>query len=203
VNFVLKGKRNRLMKKLSLILLLVGISAVSSSSKVKKPTNTVSKSLAFPVAGKKNNIGSFWGARRDGGRRKHQGIDIFARKGTPVVAISDGVITTKDHTPIGGKTLWLKSANHNWTAYYAHLDKQKVKEGQYVRKGQVIGTVGNTGNARTTPSHLHFGIYTARGPVNPLPYVKNSPRVLTQKTVTKKKTVAKKRFAPKKKRARR
>jgi len=191
------------MKKLSLLLLLVSITVVSSSSRVKKPTNTVSKSLAFPVAGKKSNIGSFWGARRDGGRRKHKGIDIFAKKGTPVVAISDGIITTRDNTPIGGRTLWLKSANHTFTAYYAHLDKQKVKEGQFVRKGQVIGTIGNTGNARTTPSHLHFGIYTAKGPVNPLPYVKNSPKVLTQKTVVKKKTVAKKTSSPKKIRSRR
>jgi murein DD-endopeptidase MepM/ murein hydrolase activator NlpD len=191
------------MKKLALILLLVGISAVSSSSKIKRPTNAVSKSLAFPVAGKKSNIGSFWGARRDGGRRKHQGIDIFARKGTPVVAISDGIIVEKAHTPVGGKTLWLRSVNHNWTAYYAHLDKQKVREGQYVRKGQVIGTVGNTGNAKTTPSHLHFGIYMANGPVNPLPYVKHSPKVLTQKIGTKKKIAVKKKAAPKKKRARR
>lgn len=191
------------MKKLSLLLLLVAISAVSSSSKVKKPTNAVSKSLAFPVAGKKSNIGSYWGARRDGGRRKHQGIDIFARKGTPVVAISDGIIVAKDHTPIGGKTLWLKSSDHTFTAYYAHLDKQKVKEGQYVRKGQVIGTVGNTGNAKTTPSHLHFGIYTAKGPVNPLPYVKSSPKILTQKVVTRKKATTTKKSTPKKKRSRR
>ena len=190
------------MKKLFLFLVLVAITAVSSSSRVKKPTNALSKSLAFPVAGKKSNIGSFWGARRDGGRRKHQGIDIFARKGTPVVAICDGVIVEKDHTPIGGKTLWLKSGDHSWTAYYAHLDKQKVKEGQYVRKGQVIGTVGNTGNARNTPSHLHFGIYTAKGPVNPYPYVKSSQKVITSKTAVKKKVVVRKKSAPKKKRSR-
>ena len=181
------------MKKLLLLFLLIGITAVSSSSKSKKPTNKLSRSLAFPVASKKSNIGSYWGARRDGGRRKHQGIDIFARKGTPVVAICDGIIVTRDNTPIGGKTLWLKSEDHSWTAYYAHLDKHKVKEGQRVRKGQVIGTVGNTGNARSTPSHLHFGIYTARGPVNPYPYVKSSPKVISSKTVVKKKkTVTKK-----------
>ena len=191
------------MKKLFLFLALVGISAVSSSTRVEKPSNTLSKSLAFPVAGKKSNVGSFWGARRDGGRRKHKGIDIFARKGTPVVAICDGTIVTKDHTPIGGKTLWLKSEDHSLTAYYAHLDKQRVSEGQHVRKGQVIGTVGNTGNARTTPSHLHFGIYTTKGPVNPYPYVKSSPKVVTSKTVAKKKAVVRKKAAPKKKRSRR
>jgi murein DD-endopeptidase MepM/ murein hydrolase activator NlpD len=195
------------MKKLPLLCALLAIAFVSLSfaktpSKVKTPSRSVSKSLAFPVAGKKSNIGSYWGARRDGGRRKHQGIDIFARKGTPVVAISDGVIVARDKTPIGGKTLWLKSSTHSWTAYYAHLDKQMVKEGQYVRKGQVIGTVGKTGNARTTPPHLHFGIYTGRGAVNPLPYVKYSPKATTAKKVSKKKAVMKKAVS-KKKRAKR
>lgn len=180
------------MKKLSLLGTLVVFALLSFSfvekPREKSPKRTLSKSLAFPVAGIKSNIGSLWGARRDGGRRKHQGIDIFARKGTPVVAICDGIITLKDHTPIGGKTLWLDSEDHSWTAYYAHLDKQYVKEGQFVKKGQLIGTVGNTGNARTTPSHLHFGIYTNKGPVNPLPYVKHSPKVATKKVAVKKKS---------------
>ena len=101
-----------------------------------------------------------------------------------MVAISDGFIVEKDHTPIGGKTLWLRTADHRLTAYYAHLDKQKVKEGQFVRKGQVIGTVGNTGNALMTPSHLHFGIYKGNGPVNPLPYVKNATKVSSPKNTT-------------------
>jgi murein DD-endopeptidase MepM/ murein hydrolase activator NlpD len=182
---------------MSFLLMLVSI-AILSSSFVGKPAKPVkrkksaAKALAFPVAGKKSNIGSYWGADRDGGRRKHKGIDIFARKGTPVVAISDGIIVEKDHTPIGGKTLWLRSSDHQLTAYYAHLDKQSVKEGQHVRKGQVIGTVGNTGNALTTPSHLHFGIYKGSGPVNPLPYVKNATKVAAPKVLSAKKhTVSK------------
>ncbi|HEV7331200.1 MAG TPA: M23 family metallopeptidase [Flavisolibacter sp.] len=180
------------MKKLTLLSVLVGI-AILSSSFVVSPVPPAKKLLAFPVAGKKSNIGSFWGASRDGGRRKHKGIDIFASKGTPVVAITDGVIVERGNTPIGGKVLWLKSSTHGWTAYYAHLDKQSVKEGQYVRKGQVIGTVGKTGNARYTPAHLHFGIYRERGPINPLPYVKNAPKVLLKKATAKRKTtVAKK-----------
>ena len=182
------------MTRIPLLILLVGISVISFSFTKKKPSSAsrVSKSLAYPVAGKRSNIGDRWGASRDGGRRKHKGIDIYARKGTPVVAISDGVIVEKDHTPIGGKTLWLKSADHDLTAYYAHLDKQLVREGQYVRKGQVIGTVGNTGNARSMSSHLHFGITPGKGWVNPLPYVKHSPKVSTVKTSVKKKATAKK-----------
>lgn len=186
------------MKKLTLLCVLVGI-AILSSSYVVSPVPPAKRMLAFPVAGKKSNIGSFWGASRDGGRRKHQGIDIFARKGTPVVAISDGVIIESGNTPIGGKVLWLKSSSHGWTAYYAHLDKKAVKEGQYVRKGQVLGTVGNTGNARYTPAHLHFGIYKDSGPINPLPYVKNAPKVLLKQATVKRKTSVAKKSARKRK----
>ncbi|HYC28364.1 MAG TPA: M23 family metallopeptidase, partial [Chitinophagaceae bacterium] len=146
------------MKKITLALLIAG--ALTSFSFMKPPSAQLSKLLVFPVAGKKSNIGSFWGDDRDGGKRKHRGIDIFARKGTPVVAISDGIIISKGNTPRGGKVLWLRTMDYPLVAYYAHLDKQSVKEGQYVKKGQVLGTVGNTGNARTTPSHLHFGIYS-------------------------------------------
>jgi murein DD-endopeptidase MepM/ murein hydrolase activator NlpD len=62
-----------------------------------------------------------------------------------------------------------------------------VKEGQVVRKGQVIGTVGNTGNARTTPSHLHFGVSQGKKWVNPLPYVKGAKKVAAPKISQKKK----------------
>jgi murein DD-endopeptidase MepM/ murein hydrolase activator NlpD len=159
----------------------------------------VSKSLAFPVAGNKSKIKDLWGASRGGGIRKHKGIDIHAAKGTPVVAVSDGVITERAHTPIGGKTLWLKSSEYGWTAYYAHLDKQFVKQGQFVKKGQVIGTLGNTGNARTTPPHLHYGISADKGWINPYPYVKHSPKVAAPRVVTKKATPAKKTATPVKK----
>ncbi len=130
----------------------------------------------FPVAGKKNHVGSFWGDARDGGRRSHRGIDIFARKGTPVVAIADGVISSSGTDSLGGKVIKLRPSWKLWIAYYAHLDTQIVKEGTHVRKGQVIGTVGNTGNARTTPAHLHFGMYTIFGAIDPLPFVKSAPR---------------------------
>lgn len=162
-----------------------------SSGKVAS-RSSLSRSLVYPVAGNRSVIRDKWGASRGGGIRRHKGIDIHARKGTPVVALTDGVIVERDHTPIGGKTLWLKSSRHSWSAYYAHLDKQYVKEGQRVRKGQVIGTVGNTGNARTTPPHLHFGVKQGKGWVNPLPYVKDSPKVAYKTTSTKKTTYKKK-----------
>lgn len=188
-----------------LTLLVIAISSFSfdkapkRATRVKKSITSISKSLAFPVAGSKSKIKDVWGASRGGGIRKHKGIDIHARKGTPVVAVSDGVITERAHTLIGGKTLWLRSDDYGWKAYYAHLDKQLVKEGQRVKKGQVIGTVGNTGNARTTPAHLHYGISGGKGWVNPLPYVKHSPKVAA-KVITKKKATTSKKSTSKRRR---
>jgi len=191
------------MKKLLLILAVATIAFVSFSF-YKAPLSSAasikeaSKSLVFPVAGSRSVIKDKWGASRGGGTRKHKGIDIHARKGTPVVAISDGIITTRDHTPIGGKTLWLKSSHYPLTAYYAHLDKQYVKEGQFVKKGQVIGTVGNTGNARTTPAHLHFGVIRGKSWVNPFPYVKHALKLKTAKVPQKKSNNIKKPVSRKK-----
>jgi len=129
--------------------------------------------FAFPVKGKDvRAVGSYWGASREGGKRRHEGIDIFARKGTPVVAATDGVVSNVGTTRLGGKVVWVINQRFQ-SAYYAHLDKQLVKVGQLVKAGQVIGTVGNTGNAKHTPAHLHFGVYRGwGGATNPLPYVK-------------------------------
>jgi len=129
--------------------------------------------LGFPIdANAKSNIGSFWGDGRDGGSRKHEGIDIFAKKGSYAVASMDGQITQVNETAIGGKVVWLRPSQFPFTIYYAHLDDQFVREGQHVKQGNPIGTVGNTGNAKNTPAHLHYGIYTYTGAVDPLYFVK-------------------------------
>ncbi|HEX6848931.1 MAG TPA: M23 family metallopeptidase [Chitinophagaceae bacterium] len=168
------------MKKIFTAFILILLGFIGHAYINIKPTPSLSSSWAFPVWGKKTNIGSFWGDARDGGKRKHEGIDIFAKRGTPVVAVYDGVIVSKSITALGGKNLWLQSTRHSVRAYYAHLDEQKVKAGQFVKKGQVIGTVGNTGNAKKTPPHLHFGIYKwFSGAIDPLPYVMYSPKILT------------------------
>ena len=131
----------------------------------------------FPVEGKGNRaIQSFWGADRDGGRRKHEGIDIFASKGTPLLAVCDGEIDRVKDGGLGGKTIWLYDKELDQSMYYAHLDEQLVYEGQYVHAGDQIGTVGNTGNARTTPPHLHFGIYLEKA-IDPLPFVKRQSAI--------------------------
>jgi peptidoglycan LD-endopeptidase LytH len=124
--------------------------------------------LAFPISGKNHrSIASFFGVPRDGGRRIHEGIDVFAPRGTPVTAVSPGRVTRVGVNNLGGKTV---SVSHDgYSFYYAHLDSQLVNPGQSVKIGDTLGTVGNTGNAITTASHLHFGIYR-RGAVDPYPF---------------------------------
>jgi murein DD-endopeptidase MepM/ murein hydrolase activator NlpD len=133
-------------------------------------------SLRFPVQGVgERSIQSIFGDARDGGRRDHHGVDIFAPRGTPVVAAADGTIRSVNTTEIGGRVIWLSDAAASQSIYYAHLDDWAVTSGQRVAAGEVIGYVGNTGNARTTPPHLHFGIYSG-GPVDPLPFIRASDR---------------------------
>ncbi|MBU6121699.1 M23 family metallopeptidase [Hymenobacter siberiensis] len=135
----------------------------------------------FPVLGRRDAAaGSFWGADRDGGARRHEGIDIFAPRGTPAVAATAGYISRTGETPLGGRVVWLADAEHGEHLYYAHLDKQLVVPGQHVRAGDTLGLVGNTGNARTTVPHLHFGIYrSGQGALDPLPFVRRAARPLS------------------------
>ena len=133
----------------------------------------ISPMLGFPVeAIAQPTIGSFWGDPRDAGVRKHEGIDIFAKKGSKILAVADGTIDYVEESDIGGKIISLIPFNQSFSVYYAHLDTQLVQDGQKVKEGDVIGTVGNTGNAMFTTPHLHFGIYTRSGAVDPLSFVK-------------------------------
>ncbi|HEU4472947.1 MAG TPA: M23 family metallopeptidase [Flavisolibacter sp.] len=132
---------------------------------------SIGPSLGFPVAGKSGRIGSFWGADRDGGARSHEGIDIFAPKRTPVVAAADGTVSSVTENKLGGLVVFFRPKGRNLNLYYAHLDEQLVSAGEMVKAGDTLGLVGNTGNARTTPPHLHFGIYTMGGAIDPLPFV--------------------------------
>ena len=126
----------------------------------------------FPVKGRTDQaIISRWGDPRDAGARRHEGVDISAPRGTPAVAAADGTITRTGESKLGGRVVWLAD-NQGQHLYYAHLDKQLVQPGQRVRAGDTLGLVGNTGNARTTAPHLHFGIYRAgRGAVDPWPFL--------------------------------
>jgi len=116
--------------------------------------------LEFPVTGvDERAIWSAFGVERDGGRREHRGVDIFAARGTPVLAATDGWVTRVETTGRGGNVIWLQPLFGNMRLYYAHLDAQWVAPGDFVVAGEPLGAVGNTGNARTTPPHLHFGVY--------------------------------------------
>ncbi len=130
-------------------------------------TVEVGGSLGFPVEGHDHaSIRSFWGDWRSGGRI-HEGVDIFAPRGTPVLAATDGTVRSTRPNNLGGKVVWLRDALGR-SQYYAHLDSQVVRRGDRVQAGDTIGFVGNTGNARTTPPHLHFGI-ASRGWFDPMP----------------------------------
>ncbi|MEO6455522.1 MAG: M23 family metallopeptidase [Ginsengibacter sp.] len=136
-------------------------------------TITAGPSLAFPISPKvKSNIGSFFGVGRDNGERKHEGIDIFAPFRSPAVAAAKGVVTRVNENVLGGKVIFMRPEKADYNLYYAHLDSQLVSEGQHVNTGDVLGLTGNTGNAKFTASHLHFGIYTFTGAIDPLNFVK-------------------------------
>lgn len=134
-------------------------------------------SYIFPVSGYTSSaIQSFWGAPRDAGRRQHEGVDIFAPRGTPVIAATDGRIRYTGERGLGGKQVWLRTNLFGGNSlYYAHLDSIADVDG-HVEEGDTLGFIGNTGNARTTPPHLHFGIYARNGAVNPLPFVQEGER---------------------------
>jgi peptidoglycan LD-endopeptidase LytH len=133
-------------------------------------------SLLFPVTDVDlRAVGSWFGDPRDGGVRGHEGVDIFAPRGTPVVAVAPGHVTTARHTPVGGNVVWVQDATTELSYYYAHLDEILVREGTAVAAGDTLGTVGNTGNARGVRHHLHFGIYRpGRIALDPAPLLASS-----------------------------
>ncbi len=143
-------------------------------------TLSVTPVLLNPVKGASNkSIGSFYGDPRDGGKRKHEGIDIFAPKGTLVIAPTDGVVARVGSSTLGGKTVWMNDVKRGHSYYFAHLDSQMIKAGAKVKQGDVLGTVGNTGNARTTPSHLHFGVYQ-NAYKDPVAYIRTMEKLVNE-----------------------
>ena len=132
--------------------------------------------LPVPVKGiSRNQLRDTWGSARSHGR-SHEGIDIMAERGTKVYSATEGLVADLRNNNLGGKVIWVLGPSGSWH-YYAHLDghKRGLNVGDYVHKGDLIGYVGNTGNARHTAPHLHYGIYLngkGRGAVNPYSYLR-------------------------------
>jgi len=126
--------------------------------------------LPTPVRGvAARQVKDSWHAPRAGGRL-HEGQDIFAPRGTEVYSASEGYVIKIGESPLGGKTVYVHGAGGRWY-YYAHLDSYApdLKVGDRVTHATLLGSVGTTGNAAGTPPHLHFGVYTTAGAINPLP----------------------------------
>jgi murein DD-endopeptidase MepM/ murein hydrolase activator NlpD len=125
--------------------------------------------LPVPVQGvSRGRIADSWGSPR-GSDRQHKGVDIFARRGTPVLAPVPGLVIGIGQNRLGGNNVRLLGPGLQ-VHYFAHLDRfGPVKVYGLVQRGDVIGYVGNTGNAKGTPPHLHYGIYTRNGAINPYP----------------------------------
>jgi murein DD-endopeptidase MepM/ murein hydrolase activator NlpD len=125
----------------------------------------------FPVAGPAYWTDD-WHACRDGCTRFHEGLDIFAPHGTPLVATADGVVTQKLVGELSGTSIEIQDQS-GIQYFYAHLSAwaEPINVGDQVRVGQVLGYVGNTGNAISTPPHLHLEIQPGGIPVPPKPFV--------------------------------
>ena len=119
------------------------------------------RDLEIPVEGVRADQLSRTFDDRRGGSRVHQAIDILAPQGTPVKAVEDGTVARLFISKAGGITVYQFDPSEKFCYYYAHLDRYAdgLKEGAQVRKGQVIGYVGVSGNAPKNTPHLHFAIY--------------------------------------------
>jgi murein DD-endopeptidase MepM/ murein hydrolase activator NlpD len=142
--------------------------------------------LLVPVAGvsAKDLADTFNQARP--GERRHEALDIPAPKGTPVLAVADGKVAKLFNSKPGGLTVYQFDPSEKYAYYYAHLDSYapELKEGMAIRRGQMVGYVGTTGNADPGTPHLHFAIFEL-GPdkkwwegtaINPYPYLTGQAR---------------------------
>ena len=139
-----------------------------------RPTVTPGQSPyldVFPLVGEYTYSDDFGAPRHQG---RHEGIDIMADRGTPIVAVANGTIErlTRTESGLGGIWVWLQRADGT-EYYYAHMNSVAtgLEAGQQVAAGQVIGAVGNTGDARYGATHLHFEIRPGGSPIDPYPHL--------------------------------
>ena len=141
--------------------------------------------LGLPVQGvAPGDVQDTYTDQRGGGARVHEALDIMAPRGTPVLAVDGGRIAKLFLSKPGGTTIYQFDATGRFAYYYAHLDgyAEGLAEGQAVRRGQLLGYVGSTGNASPDAPHLHFGIFRLDAqqrwwtgvPLNPYPYLRGA-----------------------------
>lgn len=151
----------------------------TATATIQPPGDLLARDLAFPVRGIEpaSLADSFTDAR--GATRVHSAMDIMAPRGTAVVAVDAGIVSRLGNSGAGGITVYQLDEAGRYGFYYAHLDRLAagLAEGQAVRRGDVLGYVGTTGNAPARAPHLHFAIdQVADGkprwggrPINPYP----------------------------------
>jgi len=154
------------------------------------PTGTAQFIIkAFPHETAIVQFSDTWGARRSGGR-SHTGTDIMSPKGTWVVAVDDGIVERLDWNRLSGWNIMIRHAD-GWTSHYLHLNNDSygtddgeggpetafvdgLEEGSFVKAGDVIGFVGDSGNAEHTGSHTHFELHLDGQKVDPYPYLEEA-----------------------------
>ncbi len=162
-----RRSRRRTLTRICLLLMVTGCFISIEASALLRQHSI--KRLLMPIEGvHRSELVDTFGAARDGGRR-HEGIDIFAPCGTPVIAIADGAIKRGWH-PRAGRYVRLETDSVR-SFYYAHLEawSARARDSDFVRRGEVIGYVGNSRNARSTRCHLHFEVRENDVAVNPFP----------------------------------
>ncbi|MGB5169645.1 MAG: M23 family metallopeptidase [Acidimicrobiia bacterium] len=140
----------------------------------------------FPLETSMVEFSDTWGAGRSGGRR-HAGTDIMSPKGSWIVAVDDGIVERLEWNRLSGWNIMIRHAG-TWTSHYLHLDNdttgtddgeggpeaafaEGLEVGSFVKAGEVIGFVGDSGNAEHTGSHTHFELHVDGRKVNPYPYL--------------------------------
>lgn len=173
--------------------LLVALAVLSGCSATRRSGSAAgalrARRLMVPVAGVyPGSVKNTFYAPRDGGRRRHNALDIMAPAGTPIVSADDGEVLAVRWTGKGGKVIYATDPARRFVYFYAHLQDYHARSvpGRRVKRGDVLGYVGSTGNAKASAPHLHFQVrvyprthdWPTGTPVNPYGTFAQAGRVL-------------------------